>query len=116
MSQVWRSACLAAALVLFAAAGRAEEPEQSIFEGPDKARLDALANIQPGLGTLMTEFGNRFIDVYFAAKGGNWGLADYQLEEMVELIEVGELTRPEKAALLQSFEHEYIDALKERTG
>ena len=113
MSQVWRSAFLAVAFVLFASAGWAEEPEQSIYEGPDKARLDALAKIQPGLGTLMVEFGNRFVDVYFAAKGGNWGLADYQLEEMVELIEVGELTRPEKAPLLQSFEHEYLDALKE---
>ena len=60
----------------------------------------------------MAEFGNRFVDVYYAAKGRNWGLASYQLGEMVEIVERVEKTVPDKAPMLTSFEHENIDALR----
>ena len=112
MSRLWCSACLVAALVLFTSVGWADEPVQTIYKGPEKARLDALAKSQPGLGSLMAEFGNRFVDVYYAAKGQNWGLASYQLGEMVEIVERVEKTVPDKAPMLTSFEHEKIDALK----
>jgi len=64
-----------------------------------------IAKIQPGLGTIMIEFGHRFYVAYYAAKAGNWKLAEYQIDELVEAQEVAEVTRPEYAEALKLFEH-----------
>ena len=70
-----------------------------------------LWNIQPGLGTVMMEYGNRLSRVWFAANAGNWDMAKYQLGEMLEIQEVGETTRPGRAPLLKAFEDGYLTAL-----
>ena len=49
--------------------------------------------------------------MYYAAQGGNWGLADYQLKEMREIQEVGETTRPARKAPLLAFESGYLDPI-----
>jgi hypothetical protein len=85
----------------------------NLSSGSLNERLDALTKIQPGLGTVMTEYGNRFVDVYFAARGRNWGLAQYQLHEMLEIQEVGEATRPKHAANLKAFEDGYLKPLSD---
>ena len=99
-----------AVLVLFTL-GLAAERAMDIYNGSLEERVNALAKIQPGLGTVMIEYGNRFTNAYFAAKGGNWGLAQYELKEATEIQEVGEVTRPGKAELLRNFEHAYLDPL-----
>ncbi|GEM_PF-404374 len=71
----------------------------------------ALWNIQPGLGTVMIEYGNRIALTKFAADAGDWGMAQYQLKEATEIQEVGETTRPGNADLLKNFEHKYLDQL-----
>lgn len=71
----------------------------------------ALWNIQPGLGTVMMEYGLRFALAWEAVQAGNWGMAEYQIDEAVEIQEVGETTRPAKADLLKSFEDSSIDPL-----
>lgn len=71
----------------------------------------ALWNIQPGLGTVMIEFGNRLSRLWFAANAGNWDMAKYQLDEMVEIQEVGETTRPNRAPMLKAFEEGFLNAL-----
>ncbi|RME42101.1 MAG: cytochrome c, partial [Chloroflexi bacterium] len=71
----------------------------------------ALWNIQPGLGTVMQEYGYRYALAWYAAQAGNWGMAQYQLKEATEIQEVGETTRPGKADLLKNFEHTYLDPL-----
>ncbi len=71
----------------------------------------ALWNIQPGLGTVMIEYGNRFSRMYYAAKAGNWDMAKYQHDEMTEIQEVGETTRPGRAAMLQGFEKGFLDPI-----
>jgi hypothetical protein len=73
--------------------------------------LEQLAEIQPGLGTVMQEYGRRFAMVKMAADAGDWGMAQYQLDEAIEIQEVGEATRPEKADMLSNFEHTYLDPL-----
>ncbi len=77
---------------------------------PDK-KFDALAGIQPGLGTVMIEYGNRMGNMYYAAKANNWGMAAYQLKEAVEIQEVGETTRPKRARLLKAFEKNSLKPL-----
>ena len=64
------------------------------LKGTTAEKLKALAAIQPGLGTVMIEYSNRAGNVYYAAQAGNWGLAAYQLNEMTEIQEVAETTRP----------------------
>ncbi len=71
----------------------------------------ALWNIQPGLGTVMIEYGNRFSRLFYAARAGNWDMARYQLDEMTEIQEVGETTRPARAPMLQAFEKNFLSAL-----
>ncbi|MBI3361645.1 MAG: hypothetical protein HY023_11115 [Chloroflexi bacterium] len=73
----------------------------------------ALWNIQPGLGTVMIEYGNRYSRMYFAAKAGNWDMAKYQLDEALEIQEVAEATRPGRAPMLKAFEEGYLKALDE---
>lgn len=75
--------------------------------------LEELAEIQPGLGTVMMEYSKRFWIMYYAAKNGNWELADYELEEMLEIQEVGETTRPNMAKALKGFEEAYLTPLKQ---
>src|SRR5512143_864812 len=73
----------------------------------------ALWNIQPGLGTVMIEYGNRLSRLYYAAKAGNWDMAKYQLDEALEIQEVGEVTRPSRAPMLKAFEDSYLKPLDE---
>ncbi len=65
--------------------------------------MQQLADIQPGLGTVMIEVGYRNWVINFAARGGNWDMADYQAKEMDEIMEVGTITRPGHAAELLNF-------------
>jgi hypothetical protein len=67
--------------------------------------LGQIANIQPGLGTVMIEYSIRFNNLYFAAQKGNWDMVHYQYLEMLEIQEVGEVTRTNRAPALQAFEN-----------
>jgi len=67
--------------------------------------IGEIAEIQPGLGTIMIEFGHRFYIAYYAAKASNWKLAEYQIHELVEAQEVAEATRPKYTEALKEFEH-----------
>ena len=66
---------------------------------------------QPGLGTVMIEYSNRYTDMYYAAKTGNWPLAAYQLKEALEIQEVGETTHPARADALRAFEQAFLDPI-----
>lgn len=81
------------------------------LKGSTDEKLKTLAEIQPGLGTVMIEYGARYMNLYYAAKGGNWDLAAYQLKEAREIQEVGETTRPARADALKGFEKNYLDPL-----
>lgn len=82
--------------------------ERNIQQGSLENRVNSLASIQPGLGVVMHEIGYRFADMYWAANGGNWGLAQYQLKELIEAQEVAEVTRPQRAPMLKSFEDTHL--------
>lgn len=69
----------------------------------DKLTIDQLAEIQPGLGTVMVEVGNRHWWLFYAGDAENWDLAKYQLKEMKEIMEVGATTRPKRKPPLENF-------------
>ncbi len=106
-----RSTVLAASCLMILAGGaRAQAPDWN--KGSADAQLKALNEIQPGLGTVMMEYSTRFTNMYYAAQGGNWALAAYQLTEALEIQETGETTRPARAEALKAFESNYLDPLK----
>jgi hypothetical protein len=80
-------------------------------KGTTDEKIKRLSDIQPGLGTVMIEYSTRFTNAYYAAKGGNFELAEYMFKEMKEIQEVGETTRPARAPLLKAFETNYLDKL-----
>lgn len=98
----------AACLLLLAAVSYAAS---DWLKGTPEQQIKTLAELQPGLGTVMIEYSNRFSTTYYAAKGGNWDMAAYQLKEMREIQEVGENTRPGRAPMLKSFESTHLDKL-----
>lgn len=99
----------AACLLAVATAAYAES---DWLKGSADEKLKTLATIQPGLGTIMLEYSTRYSNMYYAARGGNWPLAAYQLKEAREIQEVGETTRPEKADALKAFERSFLDPLE----
>jgi hypothetical protein len=91
-------------MVLLAGATIVLAQDAPWLKGTTDEKLKTLAAIQPGLGTVMIEYSNRAGNVYYAVQAGNWGLAAYQLNEMTEIQEVAENTRPARAKALQGFE------------
>ncbi len=71
-------------------------------------KIKVLGDIQPGLGTVMQEIGRRFTAIFYAARAGNWDLANYELKELREIQEVGEITRPKRKEALISFEESFL--------
>jgi hypothetical protein len=97
--------------VLIGGAAMLTFADSSWLTGTTDKKLDTLANIQPGLGTVMIEYSTRVGNMYYAAKAKNWGMAAYQLKEAVEIQEVGETTRPNNAGLLKWFENKSLKPL-----
>ncbi len=83
------------------------------LKGSTAEQLKTLAELQPGLGTVMMEYSARYTNAYYAAKAGNWDLAAYMLKEQLEIQEVGEATRPARAGALKAFETAYLEPLSD---
>jgi len=106
-----RIAVLLAVALALGAAGTFADSDW--LKGSTDEKLKTLAEIQPGLGTVMIEYSARYTTAYYAAKGGNWDLAAYQIKEALEIQEVGETTRPARAQALKAFEKSYLEPLNE---
>lgn len=74
--------------------------------------LDQLVDLQPGLGRLMPEVGRRYWILYYAAQGGNWPLAAYQLRQLRHLFRIGATTRPKMAKHLEAYAQGTFDRLE----
>ncbi len=57
----------------------------------------------PGASTLMLQMGMRYQNLYWAAKQGKWQFAEYQAEEMEDLLHTLQITRPGRASTAQVF-------------
>ena len=76
--------------------------------------LDQLAELQPGLGTLMRDISDRYWILYYAAQGGNWALAAYQLRGLRSLYRKGATTRPKYRAMLDDYARKIFDPLQQQ--
>ncbi|MFI5396861.1 MAG: hypothetical protein ACHQ9S_15095 [Candidatus Binatia bacterium] len=74
-----------------------------VWSGHREMTMQDLARIQPGLGRIMPEVGDRTWKLYYAAKAENWPLAAFQAKEIKGLMELGAFTRPKQAEALNSY-------------
>ena len=74
--------------------------------------LEQLAEMQPGMARLMVEYADRFWILYYAAKAGNWPLANYEHSEMMKLGKIVSAVRPKYAGSMAEFEGAYMGPLQ----
>ena len=67
-------------------------------------KINNLVEVMPGASVIMLQMGERFRNLYWAGKQGKWDFAEYQVEEMQDLIQALMITRPKRAATAKTFE------------
>lgn len=72
-------------------------------DGSDAEKLSNLAELVPGTSHWMAEMGERYQNIYWAAKQEKWEFAQYQAEEIEKLLEIVMLARPKRAASAKIF-------------
>ncbi len=73
-------------------------------EGDDlQKQVDAIKGALPKFAIPMREVGDRFQNMYFAAKGGNWGLAAYMSKYMNGAMNPAMVTKPAEYESWKSF-------------
>ena len=70
--------------------------------------VDQMAEAMPGMAVLMKEVGDRFTHTYYAAKGGNWKLAAYHLNQLRGAFRTAKTTRPKYSDDLSAFDRDYL--------
>ena len=81
--------------------------------GSDREKLQNLVNAVPGTSHWMIEMGERYRNLYWAARQSKWAFAHYQLEEMEKLARQVQLTRPKRAPTAQQFLEEAIPRMEQ---
>ena len=66
-------------------------------------KVENLVKTIPGAADIMIVVGERYKNLYWAAKQGKWEFAEYQAEELKDLIEKLQITRPKRAETAQEF-------------
>jgi hypothetical protein len=90
---------LGLALQLFAADAK-KEPE-----------LKDVVSVLPKFAIPMREVGDRFQNMYFAAKAGNWGLAYYMSKYMNGAMTPAKITKPDEYPLWAGFYNDTISQI-----
>ena len=65
--------------------------------------IESIRGALPKFAIPMREVGDRFQDMYFAAEGGNWGLAAYMSKYMNSSMNPAKVTKPKEYADWESF-------------
>ena len=73
---------------------------------PFAADLNDVISVLPKFAIPMREVGDRYQNMYFAAKGGNWGLAFYMSKYMNGAMDPARVTKPDEYAMWKSFYEE----------
>ncbi|MEO8187197.1 MAG: hypothetical protein ABI580_07510 [Burkholderiaceae bacterium] len=66
-------------------------------------QIDELRSALPKFAIPMREVGDRFQNIYFAAKGGNWALAAYMAKYMNGSMNPASVTKPAEYKVWKSF-------------
>ncbi len=85
-------------------------------QGSEQEKLEALVRLVPGTSHWMIEMGERYKNLYWAAKLQKWDFAAYQAEEIEALINTVALARPNRAASAEQFRQSLFPWLHEQVG
>src|SRR6516164_8204338 len=66
-------------------------------------QIDQIKSVLPKFAIPMREVGDRFQNMYFAAKGGNWALAAYMSKYMNGAMNPASVTKPNEYPIWKSF-------------
>ena len=66
-------------------------------------KVQQMVKVIPSASNIMIQMGERYKNLYWAAKMGKWEFANYQVEEMQELIHTLQITRPKRAKTASEF-------------
>lgn len=95
---------LMAAIVISACQPQTEQRYETRWAGETIEEIVAgIENQIGGFDQTMMETGYRHNELYWAGMDGNWGYAEYQLEEMLGNLEKGFVRRPEREASAGQF-------------
>ena len=89
---------LASSLVFVAIDAFAQDAAKDV-----QTQIDALKAALPKFAIPMREVGDRFQNMYFAAKGGNWALAAYMSKYMNGAMNPAMLTKPDEYKVWKGF-------------
>ena len=108
---------LMAAILGVAMAGTALADQAPLTDwrehGTEAEKLENVVRAVPSASRVMIELGERYKNLYWAGKLGQWQFAEYQIEEMQSLVKLLQLTRPARAATAQDFMDEGFDGFDE---
>jgi len=76
----------------------------------------SLAEVQPKFAVTMREYGDRYADYYFAAKGGNWAMAAYLDHYLRASLKPTKVTKPKDQEKIANFNEKYLDPLLATVG
>ncbi|MHB1420875.1 MAG: hypothetical protein ACYCX4_15065 [Bacillota bacterium] len=105
--------------------GCAKSPSTSTNTGADKAvvddlskKTDAIIGVLPKFAIPMREYGQRYANMYYAAKSGNWALAAYMLNYMKGAMKPASVTKPDEYNTLQGWQKSnfspLVDAMEKK--
>ncbi len=97
--------CICATLVvsLFAGMAPASASQDWRKTGSADKKIASLVEAMPATGNVMIEMGERYKNLYWAAKQGQWEFAAYQAEEMEELLDKLKIVHPELRKTVNEF-------------
>jgi hypothetical protein len=75
----------------------ATDHTHAVHNGKRELTIDELAMMQPGMDRLMAEVGYRTHRLYYAAKAGNWKLAEYFYTSTYKQLRLCAVSRPKYA-------------------
>jgi hypothetical protein len=84
-----------------------------VNNGKRDLTIEELALMQPGMDRLMAEVGHRVHRLYYAAKAGNWKLAEYFYNTTVKQLKLCATSRPKYAEDMAAYLDEDCVPLRE---
>ncbi|WP_127478014.1 hypothetical protein [Sulfurivermis fontis] len=98
-----RSLALLWLSMLWCGAALAEQYKDWRKSGTTADKVEQMIKTLPSTSHVMVEVGARYQNLYWAGKLGQWEFAQYQVEEIVKLIEMLQISSPKRAATAQVF-------------
>ncbi len=114
----WLQLTLFVAALALSGTAIADKDKDWQKRGSTADKVEQIIKTLPSTAHVMIEVGERYQNLYWAGKLGQWEFAEYQAEEIVKLIELLQISAPKRAATSQVFlEHamvEFDDAFEKK--